>query len=196
VWSKTMGGPRKVFLTAEGYPRVTLVNDAHKRLNKLVQNLVADVWIAKPMWAAIHTARLHHKNDDKLDNRVTNLEYMTWATTIHIGKKKPGGSSLFRGVAKHGKVWTARTTVARKYMHIGTYATEAEAARAVDAYTWLVYTDHAKLNAFLAPCRPTAASDARTSSPTLPASLRGLLTAAPAFPSAGLPTSPAASATP
>lgn len=63
----------KNHLLSNGYYHVTLRNDSGKPKNCIVHRLVAKAFIPNPK----SKAQVNHKNGNKLDNRVENLEWMT-----------------------------------------------------------------------------------------------------------------------
>lgn len=91
------------------------------------------------------TMEVDHINGNRLDNRRRNLRPAT-ATLQRVNQiSRPGSVSRFRGVtAAKGKAhpWAAR--FGRK--SLGAYATEEEAARAVDRYLLEQFGSYAKLN--------------------------------------------------
>ena len=66
------GQPRKAHVTAKGYLRMQLVRNGERR-NYLVHRLVAEAFIREPE----DGEQINHRNGNKRDNRVPNLE---WAT--------------------------------------------------------------------------------------------------------------------
>lgn len=100
-------------LSMHGYPRVRLTVNK-KRKPVPVHKLVATAFIPKPEWAEC----INHKNGDKTDNRVENLEWSTYQkNNLHAletglrkmkGKKveviKPSGEKLlFKNRTECGK---------------------------------------------------------------------------------------------
>lgn len=75
-----------------------------------------------------------HRDGDKLNNRQSNLRIVTHAAN---GQNRPGqgGTSRFRGVGllSSGR-WRARAMVGGVDRHLGTFATEEDAAVAVEAW--------------------------------------------------------------
>ena len=74
--------------------------------------------------------QVDHINQDKLDNRRSNLRIVTQAQNLqNVGARK-GARSRYRGVMPNGKTWTA------SYLdnHIGSFETEIEAAAAAAQY--------------------------------------------------------------
>lgn len=62
----------KLDLSNNGYLRATLYKD-HKRNKKSIHRLVAEAFIPNPE----NKPQINHKNGDKKDNRVENLEWVT-----------------------------------------------------------------------------------------------------------------------
>lgn len=76
---------------------------------------------------------INHKNANKLDCRLENLEYETKAMNSSLKGDRSGHSSRYNGVQKFFGRWIARYTQGGTRKHIGSYDTEIEAARAHDA---------------------------------------------------------------
>ncbi len=80
-------------------------------------------------------SEIDHINGDPLDNRKSNLRFCTRSQNMHnVIPKKPGKGSRYVGVVPHKKRWRARTKVAGKDKHIGTYDTEEQASEAYSAF--------------------------------------------------------------
>lgn len=77
-----------------------------------------------------------HINGDGLDNRRSNLRVCSHAENRRNSKKVSGRRKLashYKGVSHPSKNrWTASITVMWKTLHIGSFKTEIEAARAYD----------------------------------------------------------------
>lgn len=76
---------------------------------------------------------INHKNANKLDCRLENLEYETKAMNSSLKGDRSGHSSRYNGVNKMCKRWVARYRQDGTLVHIGCYDTEIEAARAHDS---------------------------------------------------------------
>lgn len=88
-----------------------------------------------------------HKNGDTLDNRRSNLRIAT-VSQNRMNRKKFEGyySSPYKGVSfKRGK-WRAQITLDKKVIHIGTFETELEAAKAYNDKALELHGEFAKLN--------------------------------------------------
>jgi hypothetical protein len=72
-----------------------------------------------------------HINGNSLDNRKDNLRVCTRAENIRNSRKKrKKASSIYRGVSwrKVNKKWVARIQYNKKYIHLGYFDTEEDAA--------------------------------------------------------------------
>ena len=75
-----------------------------------------------------------HINHDGLDNRRENIRLCTTAQNHANMRSRKNSSSRFKGVGLHkpsGK-WVARIVVNRKYVHLGCFQDEEDAAKAYD----------------------------------------------------------------
>ena len=91
-----------------------------------------------------------HLNYDGLDNRKSNLEVVTKSMNRQRSRCRPH-SSRFKGVSRSPKSnkkhpWTAKTKLNRKYVHIGCFFTEEDAARAYDKTVLRLFGPGARTN--------------------------------------------------
>ncbi len=84
VWSHKYHTPRlrKTSLSNQGYDRVVLCKDGRVRAHD-VHRLVALTYINNPY----DKPQVHHINEDKLDNRVDNLMWVTDMENKQLGTK-------------------------------------------------------------------------------------------------------------
>lgn len=93
---------------------------------------------------------IDHKNRDRLDCQRSNLRRATRSGNNANTGLKASNTSGLKGVrcerrTKRAK-WTARITVDRKEIHLGTFATAAEAAAAYDRAAEHYFGEYALLN--------------------------------------------------
>jgi len=94
----------------------------------------------------------HINNDDKLDNRRSNLRLATNGQNGHNGRKytrhgKPC-SSPYKGVgwSRSAGKWTSRIAVDKKLIWLGLFSNEIDAARAYDAAARKLHGEFARTN--------------------------------------------------
>jgi len=121
-------------IDAYGYVRVSLIKQG-KSVGKKVHRLVAEFFID----GFKGSLTVNHKDFNKLNNRLINLELMTaYENTLDfITKvKKPNSSSPHLGVNFHKQTckWVARITVNKERLPLGSFDTEEEAINAIERY--------------------------------------------------------------
>jgi len=91
-----------------------------------------------------------HKNGNTLDNRKTNLRICTPTQNSrnHNGRQKKRKYSSFKGVKKNlnCKTWSARITVDRKSIYLGSFKTEKEAALKYNEAALFYFKEFARIN--------------------------------------------------
>ncbi len=89
-----------------------------------------------------------HIDGNGLNNRRANLRVCTNQQNMRNIRKKPGASSIYKGVYhdKRRDTWSAKICCGRKSTHIAVFATEIEAARAYDRKARELFGEFARLN--------------------------------------------------
>lgn len=95
---------------------------------------------------AIEGHVIDHKNSDGLDNRLLNLREITRSENGANRAKKEGTSSKYIGVSFCNNSYKAAICYKRKYINIGHFKNEKEAAKVRDIYSLFYYQKIAKLN--------------------------------------------------
>lgn len=90
--------------------------------------------------------QIDHTNGTVDDNRLANLRLASNRDNGRNAKPKAGTSSPFKGVSACGRRWTARIKKNYQSIHLGVFATEAEAAAAYDSAAALHFGEFARLN--------------------------------------------------
>ena len=89
-----------------------------------------------------------HINHDGLDNQRSNLRPATYAQNLHNQRLRDSGSSRYKGVCWHrrGGKWQAGLTIDSRYIYLGLYAREEEAALAYNTAALEAFGAYACLN--------------------------------------------------
>lgn len=106
------------------------------------------------IWAIVHGEwpdnDVDHINRNRMDNRLVNLRLAKRCDNCRNRTSRRGSLSKYLGVSfdKSRNRWLARIGAGkdRKVLHIGSFATEEEAARAYDAVAAVRHGDFANLN--------------------------------------------------
>lgn len=130
------------WVAQDGYARVCLPRRFHKTI--LVHKLIAETWIPVPdelkQYIGTQSLQVNHKNENKLDNNVENLEWCTAKYNSNYGTRnermgsklkgrKPSDTTIEASVKKNSiKVYQYDT----EHNLIATYNSASDAARQVD----------------------------------------------------------------
>lgn len=91
-----------------------------------------------------------HINGDSLDNRKENLRIVSHQQNCwnSCKKKSANNTSIHKGVGrqKGTKPWRARIVSGGKRIHLGSFATEIEAAKAYDEAAMITFGEYANIN--------------------------------------------------
>lgn len=86
-----------------------------------------------------------HRNEDKLDNRRSNLREATHSGNA-INRSATRAKSGYRGVSRDKKTWAASIQVERKTLYLGSFKRPEAAAVAYDAAARRHHGEFARLN--------------------------------------------------
>lgn len=109
VYSKkrngTGGGIRKLNKSDKGYLQVSLKNKNNMLINKRINILVAEAFIPNPE----NKPQVNHIDEDKTNNRVSNLEWVTAKENANHGtrNKKISKSKSFKIKCSNGIVYNS-----------------------------------------------------------------------------------------
>ena len=89
--------------------------------------------------------RVDHHDRDGLNNQRDNLRKATVQQNA-FNRVQVSGTSPYKGVHRNRKAWRAMIRIDKKKVHIGSYKTELEAAKAYDAMALKIHGEFARLN--------------------------------------------------
>lgn len=98
--------------------------------------------------AAGPSDRIDHKDGNGLNNQRLNLRHCTHAQNMRNRRKMASAASRYKGVQRaHGsRGWTASIRLNGKRRHLGTFASESEAALAYDKAAQSLHGEYARTN--------------------------------------------------
>ena len=107
----------------DGYLKITLVNKEGKFRYFRKHRLIA--------WAFFGQSdmQVNHKDGDKTNNKISNLEYVSQMEN-QCHRRKKAGYDVGVCWAKKEKKWRAYIQVNKKWMHLGFYANKEDAKKA------------------------------------------------------------------
>jgi hypothetical protein len=116
----------KPSIRKDGYLEVHLSNNGSKLC--LVHRLVLQAFLP------IDDKEVNHKNHDKSDNRLENLEWCSSSENSRFRKKWEGCSSQYKGVCWHKNKWISRCRIDGNLFHIGCFDDEQDAGKAYNDF--------------------------------------------------------------
>ena len=110
-----------------GYLHVSLYKNKTP-LSRTIHQLVSESFLNHK--SCFYELVVDHINNNKLDNRVENLQIVTARENVY--KTKDKYSSKYKGVTWHksGKKWVSRITINGKNTYLGYFVNEQEASQA------------------------------------------------------------------
>lgn len=88
-----------------------------------------------------------HKNGNGLDNRKTNLRICNYSQNSSNQKKQKNTSLKFKGIRKErGSRFSAQIMIKGRFIHIGSFTNQIDAARAYDKAAEKYFGSYAKTN--------------------------------------------------
>jgi hypothetical protein len=100
------------------------------------------------MTGKIPPDEIDHRNRDVLDNRFTNLRCATRSENNHNRSKNKNNRSGFKGVSYSAMIknrpWRATISANGKFVHLGRFATKAEASRAYNSAAHRMHGEFAR----------------------------------------------------
>lgn len=137
----------KPFLNNKGYYVISLIKNKLRKCIR-VHRLVAYTYIPNPK----NKPQINHKNFNKSDNRIENLEWCTASENNRYKKlKKVKSNKTFKGTycspkEKRIKKWRAMIKINGKQCYLGWFLTEKEAALAYNKKAKELFGEFAYLN--------------------------------------------------
>ncbi len=137
ILSLRSGKVRKSTNSGNGYRKISLSGIDHKKSQFLIHRLVTMVFLPNPF---DDSAEVNHKNLDKTDNRVENLEWSTHADNMEHAyvnnridfhrKRRRDNTSGHKGIEKRGDSYCVTITYRGVRHYLGRYKSMAEAIEA------------------------------------------------------------------
>ncbi|WIA10859.1 hypothetical protein OEZ85_011025 [Tetradesmus obliquus] len=128
----------------DGYVAIIAEGKPHSMHIYLVTNLVMLLSGGIPKGHVVH-----HINGNRCDNRLANLEVVSYATNAQARRKASNCSSKYIGVHKRGSKWYTHIMRNNVTHSLGTFASEHAAARAYDRAALAVHGPHAAVSGLL-----------------------------------------------
>ena len=111
----------KLSITKKGYLKVMLTDKNGIRKGFFVHRLVAKCFIYKS------NLQVNHKDKNKQNNNVSNLEYVTNRENVIHSIDKTNTSSKYIGVTKKRNKWQCQKMINGKRTYLGMFETQEQA---------------------------------------------------------------------
>jgi len=119
----------KLCLDTSGRPFVNIYNKKG-RLTRQIARLIAIAFIANPT----NLPMIDHINRNVLDNRIENLRWCSSSQNNRNREKQLNTTSQYKGVYLAEGRWKASIRVNSKLIHLGSFGTELEGAKAYNDF--------------------------------------------------------------
>ncbi|MBJ7429621.1 MAG: HNH endonuclease [Bacteroidia bacterium] len=126
-----------------GYNHVNLSRNGKAKLHR-IHVLVAREWVPNPEGKRC----VDHIDGNRANNNWENLRYATHSENSMNQKIRTDGSSVYKGVSYQAKTnkWKGTIVLERKFIHLGLFECEREAAEAYNAAAVKFHKEFARLN--------------------------------------------------
>lgn len=111
----------KLSVTKKGYLKVMLTDSHGKRKGYFVHRLVIATYLHESKM------QVNHKDGNKQNNNITNLEYINNRENIIHAIDKSKTSSKYVGVTKKGNKWQCQKMINGKRTYLGMFDTQEKA---------------------------------------------------------------------
>ena len=111
----------KLSVTKKGYLKVMLTDSQGKRKGYFVHRLVIATYLYESKM------QVNHKDGNKQNNNITNLEYITNRQNIIHAIDKSKTSSKYVGVTKKGNKWQCQKMINGKRTYLGIFDIQEKA---------------------------------------------------------------------
>jgi hypothetical protein len=86
IKNNNRGTIRKQHIAMDGYYNISIINDQYKNITCSAHRLVAMAWLTNPD----NKPTVNHKNKNRIDNNINNLEWATYSEQIIHANKNRG----------------------------------------------------------------------------------------------------------
>ena len=132
-------------VNSHGYNQVDLCKGGKHKTTK-VHRIIAELFV--PNKDPVNRKDVDHCNNDRRDNRASNLRWASCEENNRNRTSRKGSTSNYLGVSWHetNKKWRARIYVNGTNMYLGSFTCEHEAALAYNAAALKYFGPYANIN--------------------------------------------------